>query len=43
MKKRDGLLLTAIAVVLGVLLSLAYKSYKKKVKAKKRREECLSI
>jgi len=43
MKKRNGLLVAFIVAVVGVLLSLAYKDYKKKVKAKRRHEECLSI
>ena len=40
MRKRDGLLVMLVAAIVGVLLSLAYKDYKKKVKAKKRYDEC---
>ena len=43
MRKRDGLLVAFIVAVVGVLLSLAYKDYKKKVKAKKRYDECPSV
>jgi hypothetical protein len=43
MRKRDGLLVAFIAAVVGVLLSLAYKDYKKKMKIRKRYDECPSI